>query len=367
MNFKFLPKILIALFIQQTFNLHAIEQIQNSSQETINQELAAVRFTLNNYIEGTSYSRAAQINQAFYDQSELFLSAKKTDKSKKENEGVWIVPIAEYTTWFDNRKSNSFNGRVGRISNIQLEQDIATAKVNISIPKANMNFVDLFLLRKISGQWKIISKTAVSEKSNISGKRILFVVSNAETHGKLKKAAGSSFSEIVNAYHTFTEAGYQVDFISPKGGAISLAYINTSIPRHKKYLYNNDLMYSLAHSFTPQQVSAENYQAVHYIGGSSAIYGVPENKAIQALTMAIYEEHNGIVSSVCHGTAGIVNLKTKDGTYLVAGKRISGYPEAYENQNAAYFKEFPFLIQKTIEQGKGIFKVAKKGAVNVWR
>jgi len=46
---------------------------------------------------------------------------------------------------------------------------------------------------------------------------------------------------------------------------------------------------------------------------------------------------------------------------------VSGYPEAYEKQSAAYFKELPFLIQKTIEQGKGIFKVAKKGAVNVWR
>ena len=63
--------------------------------------------------------------------------------------------------------------------------------------------------------------------------------------------------------------------------------------------------------------------------------------------MEIYEEHQGIISSVCHGTAGIVNLKLKNGNYLVKGKRVNGYPDDYENVNAPRFKEFPFLIKKT--------------------
>ena len=39
-------------------------------------------------------------------------------------------------------------------------KDIAMAKVEIAIPKANMVYIDLFLLKKLDGTWKIISKTA---------------------------------------------------------------------------------------------------------------------------------------------------------------------------------------------------------------
>lgn len=76
--------------------------------------------------------------------------------------------------------------------------------------------------------------------------------------------------------------------------------------------------------------------------------------------MDVYEKHNGIISSVCHGTAGIVNLKTKDGKYLVDGKRVSGYPDDYENKSEPYFKTFPFN-QKTIEERGGSFRFSERG------
>ena len=92
------------------------------------------------------------------------------------------------------------------------------------------------------------------------------------------------------------------------------------------------------------------------VGGSNATYGVPENEHIQKITMAIYEQHNGIVSSVCHGTAGIVNLTTKDGKYLITGKRISGYPKAFENHQREYIKQFPFFIDDKVKEHGGIYK-----------
>lgn len=124
-------------------------------------------------------------------------------------------------------------------------------------------------------------------------------------------------------------------------------------------------MYALKHTKKPKEIIAKDYKAVHYIGGGSAMYDVPKNKEIQKITMTIFEEYNGIVSSVCHGTAGIVDLKTKDGKYLVNNKIISGYPEAYEKEGAEYFKQFPFLIQKTIEERGGIFKYSPRNSVHV--
>ena len=54
-------------------------------------------------------------------------------------------------------------------------------------------------------------------------------------------------------------------------------------------------------------------------------------------------------------------MKTKDGKYLVDGKRVSGYPDDYERKDAAYFKTFPFLIKKTIEERGGDFKFSERG------
>lgn len=315
------------------------------------EEEAAVKKCIQNYLDGTSYNNPDSIEKAFYPEANLFLSHKDKD--------LWIVPIREYTTWFKNDKQGQFNGRVGRIISTDLYNNIASAKAEILIPEKKLEFIDLFLLKKIQGEWKIISKSASSLTSNKSGQQILFIVSNAHYYGKSTIATGNSFAEIVNAYNTFKISGYTVDFVSPEGGSIPLAYINTSDTLQKQYLFDPDFMYAIKNTKKPEEIDSKNYKAVYYVGGGAAMYNVPENKQIQTIALQVYEENKGIISSVCHGTAGIVNLKTNDGKYLVAGKKISGYPDSFEKQDAEYFKQFPFLIQKTIEERGGTFKFSK--------
>nr|WP_199000818.1 nuclear transport factor 2 family protein [Flavobacterium sp. ASV13] len=315
-------------------------------------EQSLIENCIQNYIEGTSYNNPESISKVFYTEANLFLSHK--DKP------LWIVPISEYVTWFQKGKKGEFNGRIGKIISVEFFNDIAIAKAEILIPEKKQEFMDMFLLKKIQGEWKIISKAASSKASNKSGKKILFIVSNAHYYGNSTIATGNSFAEIVNAYDTFVKSGYTVDFVSPKGGDIPLAYINTSDNLQKEYLYNQDFMYTLKNTLNPKEIDYKIYKAVHYIGGGSAMFEVPENSDIQHISMQVYEENNGIISSVCHGTAGIVNLKTKNGKFLVEGKKISGYPDSFEKQDGEYFKHFPFLIQKTIEKRGGEFKFSKR-------
>lgn len=315
-------------------------------------EQALIENCIQNYIEGTSYNMPDTITKAFYAEANLYLSHKEKP--------LWIVPISEYVTWFQKGNKGEFNGRIGKIISVEYYNDIAIAKAEILIPERKQEFMDMFLLKKIQGEWKIISKAASSKASNKSGKKILFIVSNAYYYGNSTIATGNSFAEIVNAYDTFIDSGYTVDFVSPKGCDIPLAYINTSDDLQKEYLYNQDFMYALKNTLNPKEIDYKAYKAVHYIGGGSAMFDVPENLDIQRISMQVYEENNGIISSVCHGTAGIVNLKTNDGKFLVKGKKISGYPDSFEKQDGAYFKHFPFLIQKTIEERGGDFKFSKR-------
>jgi len=316
-----------------------------------------IKNTILNYINGTSYNQCKLIEKAFYPNANLYLENK--DKT------LWIVPAKEYASWYKNKKEGEFTGRIGNIISIDNFEGIATAKAEIIIPDSGLRYIDLFLLKKIENNWKIISKSASSEKSNQKGDKILFIVSNASFYGESDIPTGNSFSEIVNAYTTFKKAGYTVDFVSPEGGSIPLSYIDTYDSLQMKLLYNQDFMYGLKNTKKPKEIIAKNYKAVHYIGGGSAMYGVPENKDIQKISMTIYEEYNGIISSVCHGTAGITNLKTKDGNYLYKGKIVNGYPDSFEKKEADYFKHWPFLIQKTIEERGGIFEFSKRNTSQV--
>lgn len=314
--------------------------------------VSAIQQVLHDYIDGTSFSNKPQIAKAFHPEADLLLD--------KEGHAFNKVSVTDYLGWYKSASQGQFNGRIGEILQIDVSGNLATAKVEILIPSQQARFIDVFLLKQVDNQWQIITKAATKQASSQNGVRVLFILSSAHFHGNSKIPAGVSFPEIVNAYHSFKQAGYTVEFVSPQGGAVPLAYIDTSDELYKAHLYDSDLMFALGHTKQAHQLRATDYRAVHYIGGSNAMYGVADNAEISKLVMEIYEEHNGIISAVCHGTAGIVHLKTKDGKYLVDGKRISGSPEDYEIKSADYFKQFPFLIKQTVLDRNGTFHFGKR-------
>ena len=189
-----------------------------------------------------------------------------------------------------------------------------------------------------------------------SQERILFILASSKVHGTSTIPASISFGEVVHAWDTFDSAGYAVDFVSPDGGELPIldAYVGDDVEARLK---DDRIMGGLRNTLTPSQIDASRYRAVYYVGGSNAMYGVAEHPILQSIAMQVYERNGGVVSAVCHGTAGIVNIKLADGQHLVSGKRISGYPEEHEEQDAPYFKQFPFLIRKTVESRGGTFHV----------
>jgi putative intracellular protease/amidase len=315
----------------------------------------AVKAVIQQYLDGTRNGQPSVIESAFHPEATLLLS--------HPNKSFWQVSVKEYASWFESSKTN----RSGHILSVSIDGDIASARALITTAKPLKQYVDQFLLKRFSDGWQIVSKTAThinnpvdsEQLQNSMNKKVLFIVSSADRHGESSLPTGVSFSELVEAYEVFIDAGYQVDVVSTKGGKLPLAYINTSDLKHKRFLYNQNFMYLLANTLSPEQVDATQYLAVHYVGGGNAMYQVAENPTIQAIAMQVYEQNKGIVSSVCHGTAGIVNLKLNSGEYLVAGRKISGYPTAFEKTEAKYYQQFPFDIEATIKQRGGVFSYGK--------
>ncbi len=121
-------------------------------------EEAPIRETLNKYLEGSSYSDPEMIQSAFYENADLFLS--------KQGQELWVLTPKEYAALFESRPRGKFNGRETTILSINQQHNIASAMAEIKIATRNMRFIDIFLLKKLSGEWKIISKVAALMPSN---------------------------------------------------------------------------------------------------------------------------------------------------------------------------------------------------------
>ncbi|MEE9363484.1 MAG: nuclear transport factor 2 family protein [Cellulophaga sp.] len=115
-------------------------------------EGSLVEQTLQNYMEGSSYNKLEMLESAFTKNASLYLT--------NSNGEFKIYTPKEYAAFFKNRGVGEFNGRYAKVLAIEIIKDIATAKVEIRISKKGMIYIDLFLLKKTSDGWKIISKTA---------------------------------------------------------------------------------------------------------------------------------------------------------------------------------------------------------------
>ncbi|SFE46250.1 Putative intracellular protease/amidase [Pedobacter antarcticus] len=191
-------------------------------------------------------------------------------------------------------------------------------------------------------------------------KKILFVTSNQSFYGNTKISASNHFEEIVIPYDIFIKSGYTVDFVSPKGGAVPIGYINSSDSIQKKYLYDASFMDKLEHTMKPAEIIAGNYLAIFYSGGGAAMFGVAEDTTIQQIAREIYGR-NGVVSSICHGTAGLAFLKDAIGNSLYKGRKITGYPDKFENRDMEYYKTFPFSMDEAIKNNDGNFVFSEEG------
>jgi len=287
-----------------------------------------VRATVRQYIDGTSFNRADLLESSFR--------------------------RAEYIGFFSGKEPGTPTGRQGNIRLIEVAGDVATAKAEILIPAKKWLFIDYFLLKKFEGKWWIVSKTASSGPTHQHGKRILIAVSNADRYGDSDIPTGNHFGEIAAAYDVFLEAGYTVDFVSPDGGKVGITYLSSVDSVTTPYLRDAEFWYRLENTRRASEVKGADYAGVYFPGGGAAMFGLADNGDVQRIIREVYEA-DGAVAAVCHGTAGITNTTLSDGSPLLKGHKVTGFPDAREAKHKPYYKTFPFTIDGRVAGQGGVF------------
>ncbi len=202
------------------------------------------------------------------------------------------------------------------------------------------------------GTIMIISSQATAQTQNNTKmkKKILFVVTSHDKKGSTNQPTGYYLSEVSHPWEILHEAGYEIDFVSPQGGKAPVDGFDLSDPVNKKFWEDKVYRHKVENTLKPSQVNPADYVAIHFAGGHGAVWDFPDNEAIATIAAKIYE-NNGIVSAVCHGPAGLVNIKLSNGKYLVDGKKVNAFTNE-EEIAVGLEKVVPFLLEdKLIERG----------------
>ena len=183
--------------------------------------------------------------------------------------------------------------------------------------------------------------------------KILAVVTSSNTMGSSGKSTGYELTELSRAYYVFKANGFDVDIASPLGGKPPVVIDDDDMGKFD-YAFLNDSVaqYKTGHTIAMNDVVAEEYEAVFFVGGKGAMFDFPDNKAIQSIVRNYYQSGK-VIGAVCHGPAALVNVTLDNGRLLVENKKVSGFTNKEELLLIPNAKSiFPFLLQdKLAAQG----------------
>ena len=180
-------------------------------------------------------------------------------------------------------------------------------------------------------------------------KRILFVLTSHDDLAGVRKT-GFYVSEAAHPFHVFKQQGYQIDFVSPLGGKAPVDGLKLEDPLQKAFIEDPEVAHKIENTLKPDQVNPADYDAIFYVGGHGTMWDFKDNTELAQIAASIYEQ-GGIVSAVCHGPAGLVNIRLSDGTHLVDGKNVAAFTNA-EEAAAGLTGVVPFLLESAlIERG----------------
>lgn len=167
----------------------------------------------------------------------------------------------------------------------------------------------------------------------LPGRRALIITTShgvlaapGETDGE---ATGVFGSELTHPYYTFLDGGMAVDVASIAGGEIpvdpmSFRYMIRT-PEDERFREDPALQAKVRNSLRIDDVEIGQYDVVFLSGGWGAAYDLGYSSALgQKISEAYYADRSPVIGGVCHGVLGLIQARDRDGSLLIAGRRMTG-------------------------------------------
>ena len=183
-----------------------------------------------------------------------------------------------------------------------------------------------------------------------SGKILIVLTSHSEL-GDSGKPTGFYYEEMTDPYYVFTDAGYDVELASVKGGQPthdpgSLPAEEKRVASVKRFLGDSAGLDSLANTTTISDIDASGYDGIFLAGGHGAMWDLPESAALARL-LGEFNAAGKVISAVCHGPAGLLGAKDETGNSIISGKKMTGFSNEEEVMTGLN-TVVPFMLQDSL-------------------
>jgi putative intracellular protease/amidase len=177
---------------------------------------------------------------------------------------------------------------------------------------------------------------------------VLIVLTSHDTLGDTGRSTGYFLPELAHPWRVFEQAGYQVELVSTRGGRPPQYGEDPADPLLRAFEEDPQVQAALAATPTPDQIDPSRYDAVLYAGGHGTMWDFPDDQGLQRIARAVYEA-GGVVAAVCHGPAGLLELRLSDGSLLIDGRTVAGFTDE-EEAAVGLTAVVPFSLQESLER-----------------
>jgi len=169
-----------------------------------------------------------------------------------------------------------------------------------------------------------------------------------------KHPTGFWAEELLSPLQVFSDAGIDVDLASPDGktpvvdeGSLSPEDIGEeeSAKQRKALVALAD---RLGSTLVLADVDPNSYDAVFVPGGHGPMEDLAVSEDLGRILVTMLDGGK-IVSSVCHGPAGLLPAKRGDGSWLFAGRKLTAFTDAEEEQ-AGLADKAPWLLEARLRE-----------------
>lgn len=192
--------------------------------------------------------------------------------------------------------------------------------------------------------------------------RILIIVTNVGEYEKNGFRTGLWLGELTHFWDVAEKAGFELDIASPTGDYVpidpeSLLPGVIVMGQASRYYKDRAFMNRLRGTLKVSEVDMNRYDAIYLTGGHGTCFDFPASRDLADLIARFYESGK-IVSAVCHGPAGLLNVTLSDGRSLIAGKNLTGYSWT-EEVLAMRSGVIPFVLENELKKREAHFTKAK--------
>ncbi len=192
-------------------------------------------------------------------------------------------------------------------------------------------------------------------------KRILIISTNySGSEGSNIKETGVWLEEFAVPYLVFKETGYEITLSSPKGGLSPVDIQSLSCSNPMEW---DDCIKLLRNTTPLSEIDYKSYDVLFIPGGHGPMFDLANDLLVKEVVEYFYDK-NKIISAVCHGPAGFVLAKDKNGESILKDKKVTCFTNK-EEKIVRKDEDVPFLLESKIRDLGARFEDATPWAEHV--